>query len=150
MRNFYWYSHLTRTCGALLSGYTTVNLNISSQVIVIIIIHHTTHSIAWVYFRSKCEGVIGIRKTEDTDAAFLAKQGWKIWTQSYNIWVGLVKAKYLKKNTIDFLKVNNLIRHPMLAKAFYVIEIYSRKVLSGISGMWNTNFCMLIRWMNLR
>lgn len=32
---------------------------------------------------------------EDTNATYLAKQGWKILTQPNNIWIQLMKAKYL-------------------------------------------------------
>lgn len=43
----------------------------------------------------KCDGGLGIRKTEEVNAAFLAKQGRKILTLPDNIWVKLVRAKYL-------------------------------------------------------
>lgn len=41
-----------------------------------------------------------------------------VLTQPDNIWVRLVKTKYLKNNSIDFLRVKKLIRHPMLGRAF--------------------------------
>lgn len=57
----------------------------------------------------KYEGGLGIHKTEYTSMGFLAKQGWKILTQPDNIWVTLVQAKYLKSNSLYFLRAKNLI-----------------------------------------
>lgn len=49
--------------------------------------------------RTKCEGGLGIRRTEDINAAFLPKQGWKILMKPDNIWVKLVNAKYLNNSS---------------------------------------------------
>lgn len=61
--------------------------------------------IAWnKFFRPEYEGCLGIR-IEDANAAFLVKQGLKILTQPDNIWIRLVRAKYLKNDSYTFLRI---------------------------------------------
>lgn len=48
---------------------------------------------------------LGIRRTEDANVSFLAKQGWKVLTRPGNIWVKLVRAKYLNNSSSTFFKV---------------------------------------------
>lgn len=43
-----------------------------------------------------------IRHTEDLNVPFLTKQGWKVLTQLDNIWVRIVKAKYLHNGQKNF------------------------------------------------
>lgn len=66
---------------------------------------HKLHTLACDKICSlKCEGGLGIRKTEYINAVFLAKQGWNILTRPENIWVYIVKAKYLKTDGVSFFK----------------------------------------------
>lgn len=58
---------------------------------------YSTLKVVWEKIcRPKWEGGLGVRKTEDVDTAFLAKQGWKILKQPDNVWVQLMNQKYLK------------------------------------------------------
>lgn len=82
--------------------------------------------------RPNYEGGLGIRKKKDINAIFLAKQGWKILIQPDNIWVKLVKAKYLKNNIHNFLHINqstlaskawkNILHRKNLEKVLYVFQ----------------------------
>lgn len=55
--------------------------------------HKTPYSIARdKIHRPKCEDGLGIKKTEEVNAAFLAKQGWKVVAQPDNIWVKVIKT----------------------------------------------------------
>lgn len=49
-----------------------------------------------------CGPVLGNMKIENINVTFLAKQKWKFVTQSDNIWVIQVKAKYLEDATTVF------------------------------------------------
>lgn len=53
------------------------------------------------------KGGIGIRRIKDMVAAFLTKQGWKVFTQSDNIWVGIAKAKYNNNSKDNFFSNRN-------------------------------------------
>lgn len=61
------------------------------------------HSCLVQNLKPRSEGGVGIIKKDDVNATFIAKQGWKILTQLDNIWVRIVKAKYLKNNVDMFL-----------------------------------------------
>lgn len=78
-------------------------------------------------YRVKSEGRLGVKKTKDAHIAFLAKQGQKVLNQQDNIWVQLIKAKYLKKNTI-FSKLIILMQRLLLGNIFQIINIVSEKV----------------------
>lgn len=66
--------------------------------------HGTILLISWdKILRPKCEGGLGIRKTQDVNAALLVKLGWKIIKEPDNLWTKVVSAKYLTKE--DFLDV---------------------------------------------
>lgn len=76
--------------------------------------HYTIHSTSRdKIYRHKCQGGLGISKTEDTNVVFLAKQGWKILSQPDNIWVKVVKSKYLKTISIflSTLRLLGLLLH---------------------------------------
>lgn len=64
--------------------------------------------IVWDNCRPKSKRGLENKKTEDVNAPFLAKQGWKVLTWSDNRWVQLIKAKYLKKymNFLQSKKTN--------------------------------------------
>lgn len=68
---------------------------------------HKLHPLAWdKIFRAKYERGLGIRKTEDINETFLTKQGRKILTQPHNIWVKIVRTKYLSNDAASFFKSN--------------------------------------------
>lgn len=78
--------------------------------------HGTIPLISWDKIcRPKCESRLGIRRTQDVNAAFIAKLGWKIITGPDNLWTRVVSAKYLGKG--DFLQI---------CKNFQNLEICSR------------------------
>lgn len=55
--------------------------------------HQSFRSISWDKIcELKWEGDLGIRKMEDINVVFLAKQGLKILIKPDNIWVRLVKG----------------------------------------------------------
>ena len=61
------------------------------------------HIISWHRIcRPKNVGGIGLRKIEPLNKAYLAKLGWKVFTENNNLWVRLIKDKYLRK--ISFLQ----------------------------------------------
>lgn len=64
-------------------------------IIVIIIIDPSNLSLNNI-FRPMCEDGLGIMK--DISVAYLAKYGWIVLSQSGNIWVQLVEAKYFNNN----------------------------------------------------
>lgn len=70
--------------------------------------------------RSECEEGLGIRKKEDVNAAFLAKQNRNVLTQPNNIWVRMVKAKYLKNDADNFLS-------PKSCRCFNSLKEYPRQ-----------------------
>lgn len=65
------------------------------------------------------------------NAAYLTKQGWKIFIQPDNIWVRIVKAKYLNNNTIISLKVRKKPTTSSTWRVYWIREILSREVLNG-------------------
>lgn len=68
--------------------------------------HSTTQIVAWDKIcKPQNGGGISTKKTEDVNTTFPAKQCWNIITQSDNISVKLIEAKYLK-NSMNFLSCN--------------------------------------------
>lgn len=55
--------------------------------------------------RPKSGGGLGLRKMEDINAASIAKLGWKILTDKKNLWVKLMREKYLKHTNFFEAKV---------------------------------------------
>lgn len=51
----------------------------------------------------KPKGGLDIRRTEDMNATFLAKQSREVLAQPDNVWVRTIKAKYLNNNKDNFL-----------------------------------------------
>lgn len=77
----------------------------------------------------KCEGGLGIRKTEYVNAAFLGNKVIKFLL----IWIKLIKAKYLKNN-LDFFQVTNTKATSIAWKIFKNIDISLKKVILGIGN----------------
>lgn len=48
-------------------------------------------------FWPRGETGLGIQKTKDVNAPFLTIQGWKVLAQANNIWIQIIKAKYILK-----------------------------------------------------
>lgn len=70
-------------------------------------IHSTIPLISWDKIcRPKCECGLGIRRTQDVNAALLAKLGWKIIKDPDNLWTRVVSTKDLGKG--DFLVIKKI------------------------------------------
>lgn len=72
---------------------------------------------------------------ENTNAVYLAKQGWKILTQPNNIWVQLVKVKDLKNNTHNYLQINKTNQAFSAWESILIIEIFLVKDFYGFQEM---------------
>lgn len=51
----------------------------------------------------KCEGGLGIKKTEDMNKALVAKMAWEIASNADKWWVKVFQKKYVKN--INFMKI---------------------------------------------
>lgn len=61
------------------------------------------HSLSWdKVCHPKCEDSLGVRKTDDTNAVLLSKHDWEILNQPDNIWLRIVKSKYLTGTRLVF------------------------------------------------
>lgn len=72
--------------------------------------HSATPLIAWkTICQPKSMGGLGLRKTRPLNNAFIAKLGWKILTEPQNLWVSLIRNKYLKISHFFYVILNKKI-----------------------------------------
>ncbi|KAL7214682.1 hypothetical protein ACSBR1_026965 [Camellia fascicularis] len=63
--------------------------------------HRKIHLIKWDQVcKKKEDGGLGIRRARDNNLALLTKLSWKILCDEGGLWIDVLKAKYLKHNTI--------------------------------------------------
>lgn len=78
-----------------------------------------TPLIAWdTVCKQKSQGRLGLCKTLPLNKAYITKLGWKILTNTNNIWFKLIKEKNLK--TDSFLICKPKLKHSLIWRKFYV------------------------------
>lgn len=82
--------------------------------------------------RPKCEGGLGIRRTEDINATYLAKRGWKVPIKPNNLWFKIIRAKYLGNNINNFFKVRKNITSSFAWKSIVDQRNLIKKGLNGL------------------